>query len=493
MSRALHEYVYYSTAQLRQFEEQARLSLHLSELDLMERAGRAAFNALQRHYPAVQTIAIFCGSGNNAGDAYVLARLAKESGLDVFVHEYVTIDKLPPAAAHAATLAQSRAINYRSIDEPIDEAVELLVDALFGIGLSSAVHAPLNAVIANMNASGLPIVSLDLPSGLEADTGRILGVSVVADITITFIGAKLGLYTLDGPDVSGKILCDTLGLDSLLTHEAAWVSLLDITILKKYLLARPKNSHKASFGSVLVIGGGLGMPGAAWLAAASSLNVGAGCVRIATHPQYATGFWANLPEAMVYPVVDACELDGLLALSTVCVVGPGLGESDWALALFERALQANIPLVLDASALRFLAKKPQKKADWVLTPHPGEAAALLGLSTEALQSNRYQSIRSIQHRYGGHIVLKGVGTLFATEHDTSICIDGNPGMAVAGMGDILTGMIAGLIAQGLPADTATALAVGLHARAGDDLAKTQGVRGLLAREILPYVRHLLNE
>lgn len=483
----------YQVKHIRSCEQLALTDLDLSEEELMARAGSSAFSALARLYPDIRNIAVFCGSGNNAGDGYILARLAHEKGYSVVIHQYKTIEDLPPTARHAALTAIDAGVSCQSLEEMIDSEVELIVDALLGIGVQGDVKGPLAAAINQINDSGLPVVAIDIPSGLNADTGAVLGVCVRATATITFIARKLGLFTLDGPDYCGKIICDSLGLDRLLSTTQSAVHVLDEGLRNALLVPRLKNSHKGHYGHVLIIGGGYGMPGSVFLTANAALRVGAGLVTIATRPEHAGHVLPGLPEAMIYGIDDADELTSLVSRATICVIGPGLGEDEWAHALFTKALTSQLPMVIDASALRILASNHQHDDNWILTPHPGEASSLLNCSTAEVQKNRLAAVNELQRQYGGNVILKGVGTLITTdESETYLCAAGNPGMASAGMGDALNGLIAGLFAQGLSLAEAAKLGVWLHATAADAAAIAKGERGLLASDLMPYIRQQVN-
>lgn len=483
----------YQATQIRSLESLAKDRLGLSEEVLMARAGAAAFSALRRFYPAVRSIAVFCGSGNNAGDGYVLARLAQEKGYSVVINQYKSVENLPPAAQHAALQALAAGVFCQCLDDPLDTEVELIVDALLGIGLKGPVHGPLETAINQINEAKLPILAIDLPSGLDADTGQVMGVCVHASHTVTFIGPKLGLMTLDGADHCGEIICHHLGLDKCLNTVQPAAYCLDDSLQKALLGPRQRNSHKGQFGHVLIIGGNYGMPGSVFMAANAALRTGAGLVTIATRPEHASQVLPRLPEVMIYGIDESLDLLELINRATVCVIGPGLGEDPWAKALFAAALAAQLPMVIDASALRLLAKNPQHDDNWILTPHPGEAANLLDCTTADIQKDRYQAVKRLQDHYGGHVILKGAGTLVATDEPrVYLCSAGNPGMASAGMGDVLTGVIAGLVAQGLLLADAAKLGVWLHANAGDAAAIEKGERGLVATDLMPYLQQLVN-
>ncbi|WP_028389242.1 bifunctional ADP-dependent NAD(P)H-hydrate dehydratase/NAD(P)H-hydrate epimerase [Legionella fairfieldensis] len=483
----------YQAAHIRQCEQMSINGLGLAEDELMTRAGTCAFATLRELYPAVRTLSVFCGSGNNGGDGYVLARLAHEQGYMVVVNQYKTLEDLPPAARHAALQALAAGVIFQCIDEAIDSDAELIVDALLGIGLKGKVSGPLASAISQINDAQLPVFAMDVPSGLDADTGQIRGVGVRATTTVTFIGLKLGLMTGDGPDYSGEVICHDLQLGNCLTALSPAAYLLEDGLRQFLLPRRIRNAHKGLFGHVLIIGGNYGMPGSIDLAAQAALRVGAGMVTIATRPEYAKQALPLLPEAMIYGITDAEELNPLLGRATIGIIGPGLGEDNWAIALYNKALISQLPMVIDASALRLLAQNPQQDDNWILTPHPGEAASLLGCTTAEIQADRYQALLHLQNQYGGQVVLKGAGSLVATdESEVYLCDAGNPGMASAGMGDALSGIIAGLAAQGLTLSDAAKLGVWLHAQAGDIAATERGERGLLASDLISYLHHLVN-
>lgn len=483
----------YRCEHIRTCEQQAQSIYHLNEHELMTQAGTEAFFFVKNKFPKVQHIAVFCGAGNNAGDGYVLARLAHEHGLSVIVYQCKAIEDLPSCAQHAASMAIAAGVDCQSADEPLDSDVELIVDALLGIGLKGVVHGVIASAIHQINSSGLPIISLDVPSGLNADTGLVESFCVKATATITFIARKAGMYTLDGPDYCGEIHCRELQLEHCIAKIKPFATLLCDSTQPLSLIPRKKNSHKGDYGHVLIIGGGPGMPGAVSLAAKAAMRTGAGAVSIATWPEHAKGALPIIPEAMVWGINTAEELAPLLARATVCVVGPGLGESDWARSLFLAAMTSQLPMVIDASALRLLAEHPQVDDNWILTPHPGEAASLLSCPAKTIQMDRYQAAAAIQQQYGGVVVLKGTGTVIQTaERTTFVCTKGNPGMATAGMGDVLSGIIAALCAQGLSLSEAAKLGVWVHAVAGDVRAHSFGEAGLLASDLLDILPEILN-
>ncbi len=487
------EHVLYRCEQIRTCEQWALQLYQLDEHELMSQAGAEAFFFMRHLFPRISHIAVFCGSGNNAGDGYVLARLAHEHGLSVVVYQCKAVEDLPSAAQSAARQALAAGVDCLSADEPLDGDVELIIDALLGIGIKGPVHGVIATAINQINSSGLLVISLDVPSGLNADTGHVANFCVQATATVTFIALKAGMYTLDGPDYCGDIHCRSLQLDGLVAKCTPCAFLLSEHNVSLPLKPRKRNSHKGHFGHVLVIGGGPGMPGAACLAAKAAMRSGAGAVSIATWPEYANSVLPMIPEAMIWGVQSAKELGSLLNKATVCIIGPGLGESDWARELFMAAITSQLPMIIDASALRLLSEHPQVDDNWVLTPHPGEAGSLLSCSSTDIQNDRYQSAMAIQQQYGGVVVLKGAGTVIQTaEKERYICTKGNPGMATAGMGDVLSGIIAGICAQGFSLTEAAKLGVWVHAVAGDSNAKILGEAGMLASDLLDLLPNILN-
>jgi NAD(P)H-hydrate epimerase len=296
-----------------------------------------------------------------------------------------------------------------------------------------------------------------------------------------------------GPDYAGEVCFDDLGVPADVSAGVPADVVLHIgPCLDGLGGQRQRAAHKGDFGHVLVIGGGPGMAGAVRLAGEAALRTGAGLVSLATHPQHAAVVSAACPELISHPVADTRQLRALLARAGVVVIGPGLGKSRWAKALLACVLEAPQPLVVDADALNLLAADASRRDNWVLTPHPGEAGRLLHQSTAAVQTDRFVAVRAIQDTYAGSVVLKGAGSIICNDSGPmAVCAAGNPGMATAGMGDVLSGVIAGLLAQGMPLAEAVLAGVCLHACAGDRAAQ-RGERGLLARDVIAELRPLLN-
>jgi len=434
-----------------------------------------------------------CGRGNNGGDGYVVARLAREAGLQALVlqlgdHGSLAGDALQAARDYAAAGGEARRFEHAAPGE-----ADVIVDAALGTGLERDLEGEWRAAVEAIDAAGAPVLAVDIPSGLHADTGRVMGAAVRADATVTFIGRKLGLYLGAGPDHCGHIRFDDLAVPAaVFARVPASARLLNERVLAAAFPRRARTAHKGDFGHVLVMGGAPGMAGAARMAGEAALRVGAGLVSIATHPVHAAALDAAVPELICRAMGEADDPGPLLERATVIALGPGLGQGGWSRHLFRAGLAAGQPLVLDADGLNLLAGDPQRRDDWILTPHPGEAGRLLECDARTVQGDRLAAVHALGERFGGVVVLKGSGTLVRTgEGDVYLCAAGNPGMATGGMGDILTGAIAGTLAQGAGAALSAAAGVYVHALAGD-AAAAAGERGLCATDLLPCLRELVN-
>ena len=480
----------YTAAQVRELDRLAIERQGIPSLTLMERAGADALDALTGRYPGAGNLVVLCGGGNNAGDGYVLARLARQAGLEVRVIALVEPGRLKGDAAASA----QKYLQTGDVETALAlEGADIIVDALLGSGLNRPVEGSFAAAIELINAASATVFALDIPSGLNADTGVCLGSAVRADATITFIGLKRGLFTAEGPEFCGEILFSDLGTPGDI-HVAvgAETRLTRHEEVMRNLPPRPRHAHKGRYGHVLVIGGDYGYQGAAILAGCAAARAGAGLVTVATRPEHARTIPLFRPELMTAAVTTTRDLDALLDRVSVVAIGPGLGQSDWAISLLAKVLQTRLPLVVDADALNLLALEPLRRENWVLTPHPGEAARLLGITSTEVQTDRFAAVTSLRDRFGGTVALKGAGSLVAgATGPIRLNRTGNPGMAGGGMGDVLTGVIAGLVAQGMEPGVATVAGVYLHGYAADQCAG-EGERGMLAGDLLPVIRSLVN-
>jgi hydroxyethylthiazole kinase-like uncharacterized protein yjeF len=482
----------YATADIRRIE--AATSAARPSPTLMERAGLAAAECARRMLGAGDRVLVLAGPGNNGGDAFVVARHLAGWWHTVDVVFTGDVARLPPDAAQAfEALRQTGITPVATLRDPITH--DLIVDGLFGIGLQRDLTGALADLVTRVNASGRSVLALDIPSGLDADTGRVLGCAIRAARTITFIATKPGLHTLDGPDHCGTIEIADLGLDAGAIAPPSGM-LIEAIDAASVLAPRRRNSHKGSHGDLWVLGGAKGMAGAAFLAARAGLLCGAGRVLASLlddtapvdplHPELM--FRADFPDA---------DLDRAACI----VVGPGLGQSAEAALRLDHCIALEIPLVLDADALNLVAAadaRAQRVASraqpTLLTPHPAEAGRLLGLSTQAVQRDRVAAALAIASRFRAQVVVKGVGSIVAApDCHWAINTTGNPGMAAAGMGDVLCGIVGALVAQGADPGVALRAGVWLHGTAADDCAKILGgVVGITASEVAVAARTALN-
>lgn len=483
----------YRASDVRELDRIAIEDYRIAGITLMKRAGYAAFQRLRNYWPNCKRIAIACGTGNNGGDGLVLAYLLRNAGFDVAVGLIGERQRMHGDALTAAGDFTARGASIGDFFDLDLESAELIVDALLGTGIDRAVTGRWCRAIEMINHSDAPVLSIDIPSGLNADSGCIMGASVVADVTVTFIGVKQGLLTGDGPDCSGVVEFDDLQVpDAIYQSVAPSARRFDEGLLERYLGRRRRSSHKGEFGHVLVVGGDRGMSGAARMAGEAALRTGAGLVSIATRPDHLVALNSGRPELMCHGVETAAQLNTLLERASVVAIGPGLGRSSWAQHLLGTVLESALPLIVDADALNLLAAEPLHRSNWILTPHPGEAGRMLACSTATVQNDRFSAARQLVDQFGGVCVLKGHGTLVASvEGPVTICETGNPGMASGGMGDVLTGVVAGLVAQKIPIGDAARLGVWLHGRSGDGAA-VDGERGLCATDLFPHLHKLVN-
>jgi len=493
-------YPLYTVAQLRTIEHAA--SSTLAPGTLMTRAGKAAADyALAllgesggdlRGAPVL----VLAGPGNNGGDAFEVAANLAEAGVNATVLHLPGEGNDDASSETAAAYERARSGSVGWLDMlPPDGEWALVVDGLFGIGLTRALTGEYREVVTGLDGLRCPILALDVPSGLGADTGAVIGpdgIAVRATHTITFVADKPGLHTADGRDHAGLVRVDTLGIDAASTPASAAMN--GLHVFAHCFAARRQNSHKGSFGDVAVIGGAHGMAGAPVLAARGALYAGAGRVYVAalnTPP----GYDSSQPEIM-FRAADDLDLFG-----RTLVLGPGMGDSVDAMRLVAKALDSDCPLVLDADALNLIGASPdlqarlaQRSAPSVLTPHPLEAARMLGMTVSVVQADRLASARELAQRMHAVVILKGSGTVIAGP-DGAVLINptGNAGLATAGSGDVLAGICGALLAQGWPGKEAAAAAAWLHGAAADALVEDGvGPIGLTAGELPAAVRKVLN-
>ena len=489
----------YTAKQVRGLDYMAIHELGIAGYVLMCRAGRAVVDAAVGYFPDARRWLVLCGPGNNGGDGYVAARLAACAGIDVTVCSMIDPRGLKGDAAQAYTDWLEGGGEVLSWPLPGNKTFDLALDALLGTGIDQEVGGEFRGAIAYLNRLDCPTLAIDIPSGLNADTGCVMGCAVEAQGTVTFVGRKRGMYTADGPDYCGAISFDGLGIPagpvSGFDDDAG--SLLAAGSLREISERRPRNSHKGNFGHVLAVGGIRGMGGAIRLCGEAALRSGAGKVTLATDPAHASMVNLVRPELMVKAIKTDAGLRSLLENEFVVALGPGLGTTDWSSSLFDACLGANAAMVVDADGLNLLAQRSRQgevsRGNWILTPHPAEAARLLDCKVSDIQQDRVTAATELARGFGGCAVLKGCGTIVADESGRyAICSAGNPGMATAGSGDVLTGVIVAALGQGLSCFDAGCSGVLAHALAGDHAAAKLGEMGLIAGDItdaLPGVWH----
>ncbi|MEJ2610373.1 MAG: NAD(P)H-hydrate dehydratase [Candidatus Thiodiazotropha sp.] len=486
-------YALYLAKQVREFDRIAIYEYGIPGEQLMERAGMRAFQLIQQRWPDLREMLVVCGVGNNGGDGYVVARLALQAGLRVRVLQLGDEAKIKGDALLKAESWR----NLGQIIEPFDGLSGkpgLIVDAVLGTGLERDLSGSWREAVEQINRHQAPVFSLDIPTGLHSDTGRIMGCAVKAQACLSFIGLKQGMFTGAGPDCCGDISFDALELPAkIYARQLLACRRIDWNKNVGRIPLRRRSAHKGHFGRLLVVGGDQGYSGAVRMAGEGAARSGAGLVTLATHPEHAA--WSNLgrPELMCRGISDKEILDELLAHVDGVVLGPGLGRSSWSEMVYRAVMETELPLLMDAGALNWLAQQPVKRDNQVLTPHPGEAARLLGWDVTQVQNDRFAACEAIQNRYGGVVVLKGAGSLIRAgdTHPIALCSGGNPGMASGGSGDVLSGVIGAFIVQGYPLREAAELGVTLHAAAGDRAAQG-GEIGMLAGDLIGELRYLLN-
>lgn len=491
----------YTTGEVQQLEQLAMQADNCSVGDLMQRAGQAAFDVLTATWPKARSMSIYTGKGNNAGDGFVLAKLLHEAGFMVSVRALVPLADLSDTAKTVAQSCADAGIPILSNDQQaVDKDADILVDAILGTGYSGS-ELPNNfvAAITQLSDAKVPVLSLDVPTGVVADTGEVPQIAVKAAVTVSFLVRKRGLFTGDALNYVGNLVWHEIGVKQAVRAQGltGHAALLGCAAADFKLPKRQSNTHKGSYGHVVVVGGNQGMGGAAVLAAMASQRAGAGKVSLLTHAAHAAEVVANHPSLLCHAFKAADQASALLEQADVVAVGPGLGQDDWGqqlLALVKREHPQDC--VLDADALNLSAADSFK--GWqapIITPHPVEAARILRMAVDDVQQDRFTAIEALLAKTGAAAaVLKGAGSLVRGQSDcTWVCNAGNPGMAAAGMGDVLSGVVAGLLAQAMVAEEAACAAVWAHARAGDYAVNQQGGQaGLIAEDVLAYLPAVLS-
>ncbi|MTI13847.1 NAD(P)H-hydrate dehydratase [Sansalvadorimonas verongulae] len=489
----------YTAEQTRSLDAETINAHGVPGFELMKRAGRAALDAAIKTWPHIGqggSLQIFCGSGNNGGDGYVIGALARQRYIPVRVVSLCPPERLTGDARKAWEWFREQGGSCESWSNSITLTGDLIIDAMLGTGLGGDVRGDFVDAIHLINQSDKSVLAVDIPSGLSADTGSELGCAIKADVTVTFIGMKRGLFTAAGPRFCGDICFSSLKVPKVvydtIPPSARLIERNDMAALVK---PRPRDAHKGDYGHLLVVGGDHGMGGAAIMAAETALRCGTGLVTLATRPEHTMASLVRRPEVMARGVSSVRDLAPLLVGKSAVVIGPGLGKDEWGQGLLKAVLDTGLPVLMDADALNIIAAKPEaytSRENCVITPHPGEAARLLNSTVGDVSKDRFSAVEALQKLCGGVAILKGAGTLIASVDEVWLCRAGNPGMAIAGMGDVLSGVAGALLAQGYSAADVARLGVWLHGTAGDNCAASGGEIGLAATDLLLAIRKQLN-
>lgn len=509
----------YTLEQLYALDRIASEDFGVPGVELMTRAAESVFAVLMQQWPNVAHVGFVVGPHNKGGDAYALAMLALQHELEISFYTVGdhSLDTLGASLIRTRANALAAGLKVEPFTGVIDNNIDVLIDGI--VSVAGAVEGDYCQAIAAVNSHRADVLSLDFPSGLNIDTGQCDPCTVSANVTVTFLGMKPGLLTASGPDYCGSIACSTLGLpDALYEHLTSAIDRISYQHLVKHnnmMVPRLGNTHKGDFGHALIVGGDRGFGGAVMLACESAARTGAGLVSCATQPDNVASLNVRRPEVMAWGVASGLELAPLIDRASVIAIGTGLGQSGWSEMLLQQVLECDLPMVLDADALNIIARYQQRpdfsQRDVVMTPHPAEAARLLGCNLHDVQQDRFSAARKLAQTYDAVVILKGQGSIVASPSgELAVCSDGNAGMSSGGMGDVLTGVVASILAQNLIRQTevdmcsrhlrklvtspwdAARLACCVHSSAADEAAHLRGQRGLLACDVIEYLTARMN-
>ncbi|MFA3792732.1 NAD(P)H-hydrate dehydratase [Aliiglaciecola sp. SL4] len=484
----------YTAQCVREGELEAAKQMSIPLYEVMQVAGETLFDWIQTHFDHQTNILVAVGTGNNGGDGYVAASLLLADGYRVSL---ASVDPARQLSGDALLAQQSWLANggevadIRLVDT---EHFELIVDGLLGTGLSGAVSSSYQSVIQRINQSSAHKLSIDIPSGLDANTGVTLGACVNADTTITFVGIKTGLVTGNGKQRCGNLIFKQLNIGESFAHlMKARARLIEYTDFAP-LASRALNSHKGNNGKLLCIGGNNGMAGAIRMTAEAAMRTGAGLVKVYCHANSSSSIVQGRPEIMA----SSENLLQMLEWADCIVFGPGLGQTSWSQEtfnqLFSYLIHQDKPLIIDADGLNLLSHQLHalNLSYLIMSPHSAEAARLLDTSIESVENDRYAAATKLVENYGGNCILKGAGSIVHSQVATYVCANGNPGMSTAGMGDVLSGVLGSLAAQGMTAPEASLFGTCIHSAAADLVADNFGQRGMIASDLFDYLRQLVN-
>ena len=498
----------YTASETRKIDNLAIKEKGISGYSLMQMAAEFTLDVILREFSPVEELIIFCSKGKNSGDGFLLGSFAKEFGLEVTIVMSNTSNVLKGVSRKAFEEmkdAKVKIISTKSVEKLKVSNKAVIVDALIGTGLKGNLRKNIKESILALNKLGvkLPVLSLDIPSGINPDTGDADDIAVYADITATFVAQKRGCFTSVGKKFSGEIIYSDLEIPKNLFSKITSTSyVVDYEDSISKVVYREQDAHKGHFGNVLIVGGDRGLGGAGLLSSRAAVYSGAGLTSLVTRPEHVSASLVSCPEVMVKGVDSGQDIEEHLVKPDVIAIGPGLGQSAWSEQMIQRvfweAEKRDISVIMDADALNLLTKlklSSDLPKRLILTPHPGEAARLLNTSVAVIESNRFSAAAKIQKKFNATVVLKGSGTVICHKSGGTqkwgICDSGNPGMATGGMGDVLTGIIAGLLAQGLTLKEAAEAGVDLHAKAADQASLEFGEAGLTSSDVINELKYLL--
>ena len=498
----------YTASETRKIDNLAIKEKGVSGYSLMQMAAEFTLDVILREFSPVEELIIFCSKGKNSGDGFLLGSFAKEFGLEVTIVMSNTSNVIKGVSRKAFEEmkdAKVKIISTKSVEKLKVSNKAVIVDALIGTGLKGNLRKNIKESILALNKLGvkLPVLSLDIPSGVHPDTGDTDDIAVYADITATFVAQKRGCFTSVGKKFSGEIIYSDLEIPKNLFSKITSTSyVVDYEDSISKVVYREQDAHKGHFGNVVIVGGDRGLGGAGLLSSRAAVYSGAGLTSLVTRPEHVSASLVSCPEVMVKGVDSGQDLEEHLVKPDVIAIGPGLGQSAWSEQMIQRvfweAEKRDVSVIMDADALNLLTKlklSSNLPKRLILTPHPGEAARLLNTSVAVIESNRFSAAAKIQKKFNATVVLKGSGTVICHKSGGTqkwgICDSGNPGMATGGMGDVLTGIIAGLLAQGLTLKEAAEAGVDLHAKAADQASLEFGEAGLTPSDVINELKYIL--
>ena len=474
----------YDVAQTRALDKALTVGL-LTQTNLIEIASKSVLAELKKKWPHCHDIGILCGPGGNGADGFCLADFAISEGLNVTVYLLQDEGSISEIGRKYLEVIKKRDVKI-TLSQEFSCAHDVLVDAVFGLGINRQIRGHTKGIFEKINSSNIPVIAIDVPSGLSATTGSTLGAVIKASVTVTFFWDKQGFHTGDGKDSAGEVVIAPLGISETLLDDfnptALGLSSGNNEIIN---VKRKQSSHKGDYGHVLVVAGNKGFAGSGFLAASGALRSGSGLVSLATHYSHAASLACLRPELMVHPMHLFSNFDSLIKKSNVLVLGPGLSTKIWGLSMFRKTMMFNGAKVFDADALNLISKAGSIDNYRIITPHVREASRLLQVSDFDIEVDRFAAAKSLVEKFGGVAVLKGSGTIVQTNGELPVVIlAGNPGMASGGVGDVLAGIIGGLLAQNFGLFLSAYLGALLHATAGDLAAKKIGERPMAASDII---------